>query len=813
MHTFILKTSIRNIFKNLKSNYVNIFGLAIGIAAFVILFIYVRFENSYDSFLPNSENIYRVQLNRYQKGELQSEMATSTYNIGPLMKEQIPGVKNYFRGGFERCMLFKEDVFLSNQPLLWTDSSLFEVFDLEIVKGTSEGALEYPYTAVLSESLAYKLFGNEDPVGKIFLLNEHLKFHVTAVYKDIPQNSHMNFQCFLSLSTGNDCERWPTNCRWGTSNMNWGGDAWLYTYITLHNGVDHKEVENKIAQLVHEKLPEQLTNRNINFKYTLQPVRDIHLNSHLEKEFQSNETKRNVNLVLLISILVIVIAWINYINISNSEVFEKAKNAGVRKVVGASKRNLFLQFMTETFIQNFISTILAVGLLLLALPFFDRLTGKELLDFFKNNVILYLLFPSLLVAGTLISGIIPSILLSSFKPVKVLSGKLFSGMERFAMKKLLIQFQLLVSFVLIIGLVVIFKQIRLMQTEDLGYDKENVFIVEAPLTLNMDDSKIAKFELLKDKLLVNTDISAISAKRWGIGQEVTYSQTVNKLEGSEINPIRLSRNTVDENFLEVFSMELLSGRNFSKDRAQNRNKVLINESAARKLGLSNPSEATGYYIGNTNNSYTYQVIGVIEDYHQESLRKEVKPSVFFCGHPRNFGQYAFKINSSNIHKTIELINKEWLSIYPNDGFSHFFLDNYIDSLYKSEVKFGKTLTVFTVLAILISCLGLLGLILITIRKNVKQVGVRKVNGASRMEILQFFIKDYILWNISAIIIGVPISYYVMKVWLSNYVIQTSLSWWVFALGALLTGLISIATISIQSWRAAGKNPVEALRYE
>lgn len=360
---------------------------------------------------------------------------------------------------------------------------------------------------------------------------------------------------------------------------------------------------------------------------------------------------------------------------------------------------------------------------------------------------------------------------------------------------------------------VVFKQIKFMQTKDLGYTKEHVLIADAPLTLNMDTTKYSKFKLLQQRLLPYEPIHAISCKRWGLGMEVTYRYAINMIDGEKINEIILSRNTIDHEFTNVYQTDIIAGRNFSENPRADRSKTIINQSAVNKLGFISAEDAIGRFIKNGNGTEAIEVIGVMNDIHQESLRKHVRPSLFFNGHPRNFGQYGFKISSHNVMHTVDIIKKEWNNIYPDDPINYYFLDNYINQLYNSEVRYGRILSVFTILAILISCLGLFGLILITIKKNIKQIGVRKVNGAQRHHILFYFLKDYLLWNITAFIIGIPIGLYLLRIWLTNYMYKTEINWWVFALACLVTSIVSISTISYHSWRAANRNPVEALRYE
>lgn len=812
MILYYFKTARNNIIKSFKSSAINIIGLAIGITTFFILGLYVHYENSYDDFLENADNIYRVQFNRYQNGDLQFRKAMSVYAIGPLMKENIPEVEGYARGGYEKCLIYRNKNRFNDQELLWADSSFLDVIPLEIIAGNKKNALKEPYTTIISETSAKNYFGNEDPIGKPVYLNEHLPFEVKAVFKDIPQNSHMNFKLFVSLSTGNDCERWPNLCGWGDRNRSWGGASWLYTYVKLKKGTDYKDIENKMAKLVEENLPARFKNNNIRFEFLLQPIKDIHLNSALQNELKPNESKKNVLIIFVVGIVVMLIAWLNFINISSFEAFEKAKQIGIRKVVGASKKSILTQYIFETFLQNLISAIIAIILVLLFLPLFNTITNKPFVEYLFQNPYILLIFPFLIVLGTFFSGIIPSILMASFNPVKVIKGKLFTGKEKFTARKILVQFQLIASIILIISVLAVYKQISFMQSRDLGYDKDFVLVAAAPRSLNMDTTKYAKFKLLRERTIANPSITEVTSTLRGMGMELLNNYNVNMINGNPIPEVSLVLNVIDNNFVNVYGSEINSGTNYEENLALNRNKVIINETAARKMGFDNPHEAIGQYISSNNNN-SNKIIGVMKDIYQESLHKDLKPTIYFNGHPRIFGCYAFKISSTNIKKEVNYIEKEWYTLYPHDPFDYVFLDNYINDLYKSEVKFGRILMLFTILAIFITSLGLLGIILISTKKNIKQIGIRKVNGAKHIDVLSFCIKDYVVSNIIALIIGIPVGYLLMDNWLGNFAYKTELVWWIFIASGAISLIISFLTVSWQSLLAAGKNPVEALRYE
>ncbi len=807
MFSHLLKSALRNILKKKSFSLINIVGLSVGLTVFFLLFLYVKYEYSYDDFLPNSANVYRIELEQFQDNDSQFDKATSTYAIGPLLKEQFPAVEEYARAGFEKCLVFRNEVKYNDQELFWVDSTFLNVIEVEMLQGNRTEALQAPYSVVLSEDLAHVYFGNEDPMGQIIFINEQLPFTVKGVFKTLPTNSHFNFKLLLSLSTGNVL--WPG---WGTNNRSWGGHEWLYTYLRLSPGTDTELLSKQIEQLVAEQLPEQMKGANIEQHYNLRNIRDIHLQSNLQNEFKVNGSATNVRILMLIGLLIIVIAWINFINIASSEAFDKAREVGVRKVNGANKRDIIAQFMVEVFILNCISALLTMGLVFIALPFFQSVINLPLYRFFldKSEFIGILLLMSLL--GTLFSGLYPALILSSFQIQKVLKGKVLVGNERFSFKKILVVFQLTVTIGLIIAVLIIFKQLNFIQTKELGFKKELVMVINAPSSMNMSPDKLMKYRTFKDRLTKNGQIVDVASTAWSVGQECLGEWTINSIDGKEINHLTLKINQIDESYLNVYGLKLLAGKVFDYQERDFANQVLINATAVRQMGYAKPEDAVGRIVRDGNNN-SNTVIGVIADFHQESLRQRIRPMVFAYQHPANFGQYAVLMKSEQLGSVVQYIETQWNSTYTNAPFDYHFLDEQLNHLYTPDQRFGKLLFAFTILAILIACLGLLSLVMILSRKNIKQVGIRKVNGAQTGQIMLLLNLDLLKWFAFSMFIAGPVAGWLMKNWLAGFAYQTNMSWWIFALAGVLTLCIVLLTVSWQSWRAATRNPVEALRYE
>jgi putative ABC transport system permease protein len=801
--------SFRNIFRNKSFSLIKITGLSIGLTVFFLLVLYVQYEKSFDRFFPDAENIYRVQLEQFQNGKSQFNKATSTYIIGPLLKEKIPSVTEYARGGFERCLVYRNEIKYNDQELLWVDSTFLKVIQVKMLQGDISEALTSPYSLVLSDALAKVYFGDEDPMGQVVYINEHLPFIVRGIYKALPSNTHFNFKLLLSLSTGNVL--WP-QLGWGSKSRGWGGHSWIFTYLKLAPGTDIKKLEKEIETVVDAQLPDRLKTEKIKQKYTLKNIRDIHLNSNLEIELKPNGSAKNTRMLFLIGILIIVIAWINFINLGISEAFDRAKETGIRKINGAFRGNIISQFMIEVFILNLISFAATLLLVFISLPVFEYLSGQPVGEYLRQNLSLLWVLLIMIVAGTLFAGIYPAFVLSSFQTKNVLKGSLFKGKERFSFKKILVIFQLSAAIILIISVITIFKQLFFINSTDPGFKKDFVVVINAPSTLNMDSTKMTKYRVFKNLIKANSQVKDVTSSTFSIGKECLTELNINKIDGKESSYITLKLNQIDESYLNVYSLNLASGENFEFQKRPRNDIAMINQSAVKVLGFKNAEDAVGRFITDTRN-IPIKIIGVISDFHQESFRRAIRPMIFFYQHPNNFGQYSVLFKSSNFKEALAFAEDEWILTYPRAPFDFDFLDQQLKRLYLSEERFGYLLLTFASLSIFIACLGLLGLIMILTQKNVKQIGIRKVNGAGVDQIMLMLNRDFLQWVGVAFVIATPVATYLMNSWLKGFAYKTDLSWWIFALAGVLTLFISLLTVSLQSWSAASRNPVEALKYE
>ncbi len=803
----LIKCALSNIFRKKSFSLIKVIGLSIGLTVFFLLFLYARYESSYDRFFPQAENTYRIQIEQFQDNRRQFNKATSTYSIGPLLKDKFSSVIQYARAGLEKCLVCRNDVKFNDQELLWVDSTFLKVIQVKMVQGDVKEALAVPYSVVLSDELAKVYFGDEDPMGQVIYINEHLPFIVRGIFKSLPSNSHFNFKLLLSLSTGNVL--WPG---WGTDNRGWGGHTWLYTYLTLAQGTDAAELEKQIDLLVEAQLPDQLKTENIKLLFHLQNIRDIHLNSNLENELKPNGSVQNVRMLFLIGVLIIVIAWINFINIGISEALDRAKETGIRKVNGAKKGNIIWQFMTEVFILNLVSMMVTMILIFTSLPLFEFLSGQPVGGFLFKNLSLLCIMPLMILAGTLISGLYPAFVMSSFQTQKALKGSLFSGNERFSFKKILVVIQLSAAICLIISVITIFRQLNFINSADLGFKKDFVVVINAPRTLNMDSSKMSKYRVFKDLIKANSSVKDVASSTFSMGKECLNELNINKIDGKEISYVTLKLNQIDESYLNVYSINLIAGKNFEFQNRQNSERAMINQTAVKVLGFKKANDIVGHFVTDTKNR-PIKIIGVISDFHQESFRQTIRPMIFLYEHPNNFGQYAVLLKGNSFQKAIAYIDDRWTSTYPTAPFDFDFLDQQLKSLYLSDVRFGYLLFTFAFLAIFIASLGLLGLIMILAQKNTKQIGIRKINGANSRQIMFMLNRDFIQWVGLAFVIATPFALYLMHSWLEGFAYKTKMSWWIFALAGVITLLVTLISVSLHSWKAARQNPVEALKYE
>ena len=800
---------------NSKGVILSIIGLIIGVSSFMTLLAFFLYENSYDQFLEGHENIYRVTLEKYKHEEFLYHKAGSVYAIGPLMKESIPEVTEFVRCGFERGILVKDNEVFNHQPLFYADTSFFDVLPLPLIHGSKETALEQPYSVVLSQRAAKRFFGDQNPVGQTIDVNYAVPCKVTGVFEDLPDNSHFDFEMILSLSTGDVFVR-PG---WGAKNQSWSGEGWMYTYVSLQPGVSPGDIEQKIKKVVAEHFPQALKDKGLAYHYHLQPLSSIHLNSTLEGEFKPNGNKFNLYVIFSFGLIILLISWINYINISTAELIENYKKINVRRVLGASRNDLITQFLFNGFLIHLFSVIVGGLISWQLVNLLGPMVQKHFSIFEVYRPYGYYVILLLPIVGLLVTSSYPILMFSSLKSIQLSKGafSFYKPGTKFEFRAGLLVFQLAMAVFLIVSLLSVYNQLDFIQSKDLGYNRENILSAAIPISLNGDSLKYQKFKSFKNDLERMSKVVAVSPFLLKIGDELKIERGVTKFEGDALEDVRIRLNKVDEDFHKVLGIEILSGKSFDKNYESNRGKVIISKKTVDLLGFDKPSKVVGQIIHLSNNEGNkesiYEVIGVVSDYHHESLRESIKPMLYVNGINKGFGSWAVRIESGNTLQTIQQINQVYKKHFPSDPFDYEFTDNYIDQLYKDDITFSKVIIVFTVVAILLVCMGLLSHIIFTTQQEMKSIGIRKTIGAAVTDILILYFKRYFKLTVIALIIACPLAYFSLEQWLQNFAYRNEIGFKIFLFTGISSLLIVGGTIFWQCLRAALVNPVEILKHD
>ncbi|MEJ2494613.1 MAG: ABC transporter permease [Ignavibacteriaceae bacterium] len=793
--------ALRNLFRHKAFSLINILGLAFGIAVCAIIYLYVSYEKSYDTFNVNADNIYRMENVRYYASGTDSS-AGCVALLGPTLKEEIPEVLNFTRVKRNSSIVTCNDKAFNEHNMFWADSSFLSMFSFPLISGNSEKALAKKFSAVLTKNTAKKYFGNENAIGKTIHL-DRMDFNITGIAEDVPPNSHIHFDILLSFNTQlNDHFCWDCN------NNN--------TYILVKSGTKKSELQSKLPLIV-DKLHNRQEN-GFDRAYFLQPLKDIHLHSDLRFEHEKNGSAETVYVLLLIALIILLIAWINYINLSTARSVERAKEVGLRKVVGAGFWTLVRQFLLESFITNLIAIALALFIVEITSLFWTELIGiPAAISLWKNTDTIILLFVLVLLSPT-VAGIYPAFVLSSYSPASILRGGFKGSSKGIFVRKGLVIFQFAISVILITGIIVFEQQLSFMRSKNLGIKIKQKLVVNVPANVGKGQDRTSAYNAFINEL-----------RNQSLIKGATFSSIIPGLENGEVTGgIRQSGQSlgqgkqvyfvyVAQNYLNFFDIDLVCGRNFFdselKGLYQNgykANGLIINESAAREFGFTSPEKALGasiFYdkdkIGN--------VIGVIKDYHQQSLDKEITPSIYEGVTRGNF--FIFDVNTKDIAGKISAIKNNYANMFPGNPFEYNFLDEFFDKQYKADIQTGQILGLFTFLSILISCLGLIGLSSLMTIQRTKEIGVRKVLGASINSLLVLLSKEFLKWITVANLIAWPVAYYLMNNWLQDFAYRINISWWSFALSGGIALVIALATISFQAVKAATANPVESLRYE
>lgn len=798
-----LKTGWRNIIKNKGTFTVNIIGLALGIASVIMIMLYVSSELSYDRFNEKADRIARVVFRANINNEKMKE-AVVMAPVAQTLKNDLPEVTDATRlAKSYNNRLEYNGTYYGQSSMGYVDPNFFDVFTLPIINGDQRNPLDKPNTAVISETLARNVFGTTDPVGKTFrITNREEDYTVSAVMKDIPENSHFHFD-ILASTIGYAAAK---KTSWMQSDF--------FTYLVLKEGATVAEVEAKLPEITKKYMGPQMIDaigmsyeefqKNNDLGLFLQPLTDIHLHSDFSDAttLEQGGDIKYIYIFSIVAIFMLVIACINFMNLATASASKRSKEVGIRKVLGSNKKQLIYQFLAEAFISTILATILAILIFGISLSGFNQLAGKSIeFTSLLKPVYVFSLF-GLIVLITFLAGGYPAFYLSSFNPLNALKSKFSGSGKNSGIRGGLVVFQFVISAGLILATLVVKEQMNYIQNKDIGYEKDQLLVVRNTYLLgNNEDNFIQEIE--NDPRVENVTHSAF----------VPAGESDNEVGGIFLNGEFLRRMyfyNVDENYIPTMGMELLAGRNFSKSYGDESDNVIINEKAAEALGFGNDAIGKTFQRDTDEGPRDIHVIGVIKDFNWKSLHQEIDPLILKMN---PYGGVIVRSKTADMSGIIENLNSDWNSYNPKEALNYSILDDSFNHTYLKERKMGTILTLFAILTIIVACLGLFGLVTFTAEQRFKEIGIRKVLGSSATQIVALLSKDFIKLVGISFLIAFPLSYYLMNKWLQDFAFRIEIKWWLFVLAAIITLGIAFLTIGIKSFRAANMNPVKSLKTE
>lgn len=805
MFQHYLKMAFRNQAKNKLFSVINLLGLSIGLAVSVLIINYVSYEFSFDKFHSKKDRIYRVESKFYEADRLTDDWGTSSFGYGSAISSEMTGIEDYVRIGVqstEQTVSYHEKRSREN-GIAYAGNSFFNVFDFKLKEGAANDQLLRPNTVVITQDVAQRFFKDEDPIGKLLTFATGSTFYdceVTGILEDFPPNSHIRFNYLISYET---LPRWMK-------------EFWYlheaYTYLLLAPGKNPKEIEDAFPAMSEKyKTSEALKDKT--WAVSLVPLKDIHLNPQKQYEKEVKGNRSSLITLLIIAFVILLTAWINYVNLTTARSMERAKDVGVRKVSGAFRFQLIRQYMMESWMVNLAATLLAVFLIFALKPVFNQLIGTKLGLFLLKDARFWLSAIAILLLGIAASGFYPAIIMTRVKPSVILKGNYFNSGSAGTTRRVLVVFQFAASLFLICGTFIVYQQVKFMQRQSLGVNINQTIVLKYPVSRADLNQQV---DLFAKNLEENSLISSVSLAGAVPGMEVATFAS-NRLQGDTPGQNRLYEMlTVDEDFIKTFDFELAAGRSFEEGFGDERQNMLINEASLSSLGFTKPEDAIGKQVLLEAEAEPVNIIGVVKNWHQRGLGNAYTPIMFVLNGRVGWIApkfIAIKTSTPNYESALNSVRETWNGYFPEASFDYFFLDEYFNDQYKSDQSFGKIVGVFTALAFFISILGLWALAAFTASKKVKEVGVRKVLGAEIGSIVYLFSKEIIILILVSLLIATPISVWVMKTWLNDYAFHTGINFWIYIAGGVVTLSIAIFTVSWQSWRAATRNPVEALRYE
>ncbi len=801
MKSYFLKIGFRNLLKNSSFSLINIFGLAAGITAFLLIFSYVRYEKSYDRQHQLSERIYRL---RYERSSAEGESVKFASCCPPAairIRELYPEVEMIARVFRYRATVIFGDRKFYEERMFFAEPQIFDVFDIGMVTGDPSSGISSANTAFISESCARKYFGSSDPMGQTINVDREMSFVVTGIFRDFPGNSHIKMDIMLS---------WPNLLtHYGPDiEMSWG-DTGFFTYLVLNQSADPQVFEEKLRDLVEKDFGEVLRYYKLTLDLKVQPLTDIHLNSSFMQELEVNGNRDTVTLLSIIAFFILIIAWVNYINITTARSMTRAKEVGLSKAVGSSRMQLMSRFFVETVLVNFAAMAISMVFIAAAWPSFSDFTGIPSGDapwqegwFWITSIVLF-------ACSVVLSGTYPVLVLTSFKTSETLRGRYVSSGSGIVVRKALVTFQFVMAISLITCTILVFRQVEFFRKQDRGIETRNVLAVRAPRV--RDEAFGNKLLTFKEELLKNQAIEMFS-----VGTEVPGRQILWDAGGIFRVGSDQSKNYqiigMDYDYLPLLGAEIVAGRNFDRSFSDS-SSLILNETAVRWMGFESPEEAVNQKVNYWGNIYS--VAGVVKDYRQQSPKEEFEPHIFrFMPHGRDVrGFFMIRYLTGNEKQVTEMVSSRYAEFFPDNPFDYFFLDDYYEQQYHQERLLGSVFGIFALLAVIITCLGILGLTSFMMLQKKKEISIRKVVGSDTTDIIALFSRDFVVLITVSFIISAPLCWLWVTGWLRNYPVKMDISAWSFIVPFLAALVIALVTIGLLVRSTALESPARNLRVE
>jgi putative ABC transport system permease protein len=792
-------TAIRSFRKKLSNTLIIILSLTAGITSFIFISIFVHHEKNFDRFHQHGDRIFRVQQNHYSKKELTNSSASANFGIGRDMATDFPEIEHYTIILKNISLLRKDDKVFKEERSAFVSEDFFKVFSFKLIKGNDSLVLRRPHTIALSETLAHKIFKDEDPIGKSVSFKGYYDAEVTGVFQDMPENSHINLHVLLPIET------YKLYANHFVLDYPWRWDGFV-TYIKLNEPSQRAQVEEKIPDLIERKTGSWLRESDQNLEINLQPLVDIHLNSNLSDELSPNGDQETVSFLSIVAIAILIIAWINYLSLATVRSLDRAKEVGIRKVLGGYRSQLIRQFLTEAFILNLVSFLAALVIVYVALPGFSTLFERNFSAAFFTEPLFWVFVIAMLAISTILTGVYPAFIISSVEIAAILKGKFSSTQGGKFLRKITVLVPFIATVVLLIGLFTVYLQLDFLKQRELGFNPHQKLVVR--------DSEIydslykRRVDVFKKEIVKIPGIENLTYISHLPGEFINYYNDVRRMgaDKKDINEYRYL--TVDENFTASLQLKILAGNPFTAT-SKVREEIMVNETASKLLGFSSPEDALDQRVCYNNDTVTIKA--VLKDYHHEAPKVKIPPT-YYVYHPSG-GYYFIAPVSNTSQQTVEAVRNLFEEIFPGQPYIQYFLDEKYGSQYQKDERFGTIISIFLILLLVITCSGLFSLSSYAAKFRTKEIGIRKVMGASEYQVIFLMLKEYIIIVSGAITIGIPVAYFAMRHWLETFSVRINPDWWIFLMPSLSVMAIALITVTGQTLKAAYSNPARTLRQE